>query len=393
SSFRSPQLLFWMIAYPLIMVLLLNGIFSGIASSATISSQKIVAVQNSSWKNSLSATKFVDSLNKKKNFVEINYVATVDEAVKKIDNNKAAAYIEVNNDGKMSIGITDTVAQQMANDSQRSSKYWTLTTLRSVINQYNQNVGIITNTIKNLMENNPSKLADTKYMEKLMGVSSIDYTSTVNMLRVKKNPDLARYMFVLIGMMAVLGMTIVLGTYANVQPDASTYGARVTMSPLTRSQKVFTVILSSWIVSMVTLFIVYLFIRYVVDIDMAGRDAFVLLALAIAALLAQSLGLLISIIPKLSSGAKVGLSVGFTMICSFFAGLQGSMSISDWIDNNMPIFSLINPVKQAGQMFTDLLVYDNVTPFMHTAFVCIIMSVICTGISLIIMRSDRYEHI
>lgn len=64
-TLRTPAALFWLIAFPIILATLIQTVFGGVASYATLTPAKVTVVQDSAWESSYGASEFVDAVSGK----------------------------------------------------------------------------------------------------------------------------------------------------------------------------------------------------------------------------------------------------------------------------------------------------------------------------------------
>lgn len=64
-TLRTPAALFWLIAFPIILATLIQTVFGGVASYATLTPAKVAVVQDSAWESSYGASEFMDAVSGK----------------------------------------------------------------------------------------------------------------------------------------------------------------------------------------------------------------------------------------------------------------------------------------------------------------------------------------
>jgi len=94
-------------------------------------------------------------------------------------------------------------------------------------------------------------------------------------------------------------------------------------------------------------------------------------------------------------GAKTGLTAFLACMLSLFAGLYGpaSQQLGDYVANNLPALSTVNPVRQVYEAFFSLYYYDSYDRFAEILIVLGIMVVIFFVATVMMMRKQRYKSL
>lgn len=400
TMFRDPQALFWMIAFPIILSTLIYNVYGNLAESVTIQSQPVAVVADTTWKSLAGAQDLMDTLSKDSSqrsaLISTREVASREDAERYLRSGDVKAYVFAEDSDDISMAVSDaTVASMAAADANGGdSQSWALSALHTIIDQFNERGAVISETLQRVLQEDPSKLADSEYLNAVIGADrNQSYVKEVSVLHVDDTPDMSRYMFTVIGLMAMMGMITSLEALANLQPNESLRGMRLYASPMTRTSKILSLLASTWLINFLTLSVVFVYIRFVLGITIGGRDALAILAIMVASFTSQGLGLLFGVMPKLTADAKRGICVGVSLALSVIAGLQGTMALSDAIQRNMPWLHVINPVKQVSNLFIDLLYFDSLAPFAATVGICMAMGVCGTVISVIVLGKERYDNL
>lgn len=390
---------FWLFAFPIILSSLFVGMFSGLGGDE-ITPQRIAIVQDSNWSHTYGAQSFVDTLSdtqssntssSKQTLLSPINVSSVDQATTLVKERKVDGYLYANTNGKLAIGVLDVVVADATNSISTTSSGITLTALRSVITQFNQNTSIA------------AAMADSNTHQARNGASSVSasdstasYSYTKDRTLTHFAPDpFARYYYALLGMTCLMSMSYAVISITLSQANLSALGARRSIAPLSKWKQLLATFCASCFASFLSLLTAFLYIRYVCGISAGGREALAIIALIISSFVATALGLLIGVLPRLSQGMKIGISTAMACIGALFAGLYGqyAMNVSDAISRNFPVLHIFNPVKQVSELFYDLLYYDSYQPFLRTSGIIMVMSIVCLAAAVTLMRRQRYEHL
>ena len=214
------------------------------------------------------------------------------------------------------------------------------------------------------------------------------------MLRVASSGTV-RYYYALLGMAALFCGQVGMLAICETQPNLTPLGARRAIGATSRGKTLVATLAASWAISFACLLVAFLFIRFVVGVDFAGREGMCVVAIAVAALFATSLGTLLGSLPKVGFGVKTGLLTGLTCLLSLFAGLYGEpcMDLADQIAREAPVLAAVNPAKVVTDAFYSLYYYDSLVPFAEKAGILLIMTVVLFAVSALFVRRQRYASL
>lgn len=243
-----------------------------------------------------------------------------------------------------------------------------------------------------LAENNPYALMNPQVIS-----SAFDIPQITERISVTYNPpkESVRYYFALMGMAALFGAQSGLIAVIRLKPDLGPLGARRELGATSHASSLAGTIAASWAVSTVCLLVAFAYIRFVVGVDFAGRDAQCILAIAASSLMATSLGAFLGSLPKISSRSKIGFLTIIVCLATFFAGLYGqpTMEIADTIAKSFPLSQYVNPAVQISQTFYSIMYYDNASIIFSHIDILLIFTVVLFMISLNFLRKQRYASL
>lgn len=413
SSLRTPAVLFWMIAFPVILATLIQGVFGTIASGdVTLEPAPVAVVSDTAWNTSRGANTFVNAFSASasesstssgsstvtgKNsaialFKRID-AANVAEATTLLRQGKVLAYLSMQDSGDLRLTLSQRAATDIAQTKSGGSdgQAWSLITLGTLVEQYNERSRIVTQAIEQAAANDPSKLTDSAWIAALAGANLEEITRQASGIR--HADGMVRYHVAILAMSILMAMTMTCNMLSALQANLSPLGARVSVSPLSRLARIGAVMLSSWLATFLCMLIVYAYMRVVLGVSFPGREGLAILAIAIGSGMANCLGLALGAIPVISLGAKSGISVAFSLVLSIFTGLYGNMAFADSVQRAVPGLQYLNPAKQVTNLFYDLLYYDSLAPFARTAGVLAAMSAIALGAAAFELKKVSYDHL
>ena len=409
-NLREKSNLLWLFIFPILMASLFWGMFSGL-TNRQIQAQNFAVVHDSNWSTVAGADSLVNALagknTKGTKLIRPTTVSSVSAAKKRVQAGHDSGYLFVNHAGSFGIAISDDLYNEFTNNMSSSTASITVSSLRSIITQFNHSQ----TTLKTLAASHPTastqgqtqtrqqaQLQIQAQLERYIAAStaSAKLSYTRNRSLTHFAPDqFARYYYALLGMVSMMSMSFAITSISTAQANLSAVGARRSIAPLPKWRQFSAILLASWLTSFLSLVVSFCYIRFVCNIAVGGREPLAILALLIASFTATAFGLLIGAIPRLSRGAKTGISTAIACFGALFAGLYGSfaMSLSDSISRNIPTFDLFNPVKQVSNLFYDLLYYDSLQPFMTTVGILLITGAICMTLAISLMRRRSYANL
>lgn len=202
-----------------------------------------------------------------------------------------------------------------------------------------------------------------------------------------------RFFYALLAYATVQSTIIVLSVIEDTRANMSPAGFRRQVGAVSQTRLLLTALGSSYLATFACCLAAWAFQRFILGIPFGGRDGLAVLAVAACAAVGVTLGALISAIPRISQQAKESLSLAVTLIASLGAGLYGdpAMALSDWLSANMPALQLVNPAAQAVQAFYSLLYYTDLQPFWNAIGALIAMAAVYLAIEALLVRRQRYE--
>lgn len=428
TMLRNPACIFWIIAFPLILSSIMQAVFGSVAESTVLETAPVAIVTDDAWRSSYGVEAFVDALSDAADAqqngtasdqpatdtaasssvtassthasqslptliarTDVSDAATAESCLR---DGKALAYLSINADGRLTMTLSQKAAADIAQAqfSSGDGQAWSLNTLATLVNQYNERATIITAAANAMAQSDPEKLNNSSWFASLLSDGNAE-DMMVSYSGVRTTMPMARYHIAILAMAIMTAMSLACGAITSLQANLSPLGARISAAPLSHGMKIISVVLSSWLVTSVCGLMDLLFVRFVIGVDFSGRDALAALAVIIAAGISSCLGLALGAIPHVTLNAKIGISIIVTLALSAFTGLYGNMSFADSVDRAAPAVQYLNPAKQITNLFYDILYYDSLMPFLRTVCVLLAMSAVGLVIAGFELRRTRYDNL
>lgn len=200
------------------------------------------------------------------------------------------------------------------------------------------------------------------------------------------------YFYALLAMVCLFGsFQGVTGIY-NLQANQSAVGARCNMAPVPYFRTVLASIIGGALLHTLIVWVSLAYMAFVLQINFGGRLLLAALGCGVGSLLGVSMGVLLGSIPKMGLQAKIGFSVGITLLCCFCAGMMFS-GINYWLMQHLPAVSWLNPAARLTDALYSLYYYDTLQPFVMNVGIMLLFSAAAFAVSAVIMRRYRYESI
>jgi hypothetical protein len=311
------------------------------------------------------------------------YVDSYDEAFELLKTGETIGTITLDADGWPSLELSPG-----SGDVGVSMEQVKRTVLADVVDDYCRSRAAVEDIIKN----DPVALSNPDVIESFS--NRVDYTAELAITH-SKTKEYVRYFYALLGFAALMAAMVGLNAVGAIQPNISPLGARRAVSGTGRARMLAGAIAASWTVSFVALIVAFVYIRFVLGVEFGGREGACVLGLAVAALMATSLGAVVGAIPGIPFNAKGGVLTGITCLLSLFAGLYGTpaLRLADQIAREAPWAATINPAKQVTDLFYSLYVYTDMTPFFQTLGVLVVITVVLAFAAALLMRRQRYASL
>lgn len=366
---RNRSLIFWSLAFPLVLGLFFKLALSDVASSEEFEAFNIAVVNNSELENEKNLKEVIDSLSKEdENQVFITkYVSDVSKADELLETGKIFGYIIMDNN-KVKVYVKENGIEE--------------TIIKYVVDEYYQMSSVATNII----EYNPGVLYDGTI--ELIGKESnyINDTSSDNL-------DYAvNYYYTLIAMACIYGGLFGINAICETEANLSKKAARISVSKQKKSKVLFANLLASFIIQYAEILVLLAYIVYILKGDFGGDIIWILLLSLVGSFAGTAFGMFIGASNKLSENSKTGVLISITMACCFLAGMMGDPSIKYNLEKLCPLFKY-NPVSLITDGLHSLYSYTTLNVYFDKIICIVIFSFVMFASSVLIIRRKRYDSI
>ncbi|HIZ18317.1 MAG TPA: ABC transporter permease [Candidatus Olsenella stercoravium] len=390
SLVRTPSVIVWVLAFPLIMSAIFLFMFSGMRTDGVVDPVPVALVAPADEKDDAPAgsfTQVAEALAEpgEDQLLDLRRVGTADEAEVLLASGEIDGYFEIASDGAPALTVGSAYTLSSADGETAVNR----TILETVASSYVQSRALL----EEVARRDPAALADPAAVTDALGIQVAIERVQITHARPE---EIVRYYYALLGMGALMASQAGMLAVAYAQPGVSALGARRAVSGTSRLRQLAGCALGAWAVSTVTLTLAFAFLRLVAGVDFGGREGLALVAVAVCALLATALGACVGALP-LSAGisARSGILTALTCVLSLFAGLYGTaaMELADNLAHTLPWTSWVNPTKLVCDTFYALYYYTSLAPFAARLAACVAGALALLAVAGAIFRRQSYEHL
>ncbi len=378
---KNKSLVFWTLAFPLIMCFLFNMAFSEIAEKSGKSEPVDIAVINDEgFRGNLIYKETLKILGEGDSKVfNIQYVSS-DKAKELLKDDKIAGYLSVKDDDVKvvvnSTGIEETIFSY-------------------IIDEIKSDISVI----KDLVESKVNQEMQSGNMnvdsERIYNdVSSKVFDFDVNI----KNDSSGNMSYIMIEYYSLIAMACMYSGLFSLTligyklADITAVGKRTSVSSSKKGGMLLGSLSAAFLVQLFGLVLLYLMMIFYVKVDFGNNLPLIILISILGTIAGLTLGIVVDIFFRMSENAKTTAFVGIVMACCFLAGMMG-VTMKNVIDKGFPILNMINPVAMITDGLYALYYYNSTDRYIIDAASLVIFSVVMLILSWRRLRRQRYDSI
>ena len=377
---RNKGLVFWTLAFPIIMAIFFNMAFSNIESTESFDAIPVAIVSNEYYENNDMLKSTIESLSDEhgSNYVFNSKYVSEDEAKILLNNDEVSGYVIFSEDGQKVVVNTNGVNQ---------------TIIKFVVEEVVQSedtVDIIEEKVKDIFNNSESN----GWLKTLLSLFSLMGDNSANILDVSDS----NMSYMMIEFYTLIAMTCLYGGIMGAVAinwclaNMSNVGKRLSMTPVSKIKLVLSSALAGYVVQLVGIILLLAFTAGVLKVNYGDRINEIILLSLVGSFAGITMGVAVTSAIKVSEGAKTGILIGFTMLGCFFAGMMG-VSMKYIVDKNMPIINKLNPANMITDGFYSLYYYGTLDRYYSNIASLLIFSGLMLVISILALRKQKYESI
>ena len=364
---RSKSMLFWMLAFPIILGILFYNMFGGISELTRFEKIPVGILAAEEDKNFVGIMESVESDAGTKMF-QVKVYREKDKAMKALKDETIKGVIVLSEDRTLIVKDSDIYTS----------------IIKTFLDQYRQNQKLIVDTAKK----NPqgvSKLVVTLFEPTKISIKEIPLKGV--------DKDLyTQYFYALIAMTCLMASMVGLNNGCDIQADLSSIAARRNVAPTPKMLQVMKDFIASFILCAGILLLVLLLCIYGFHQDFGKNFAYIMLGSLAGIFTGLAVGILIALFVKGNHTKKEGIVVAFFMISSFLGGLQWG-DITYYLEKTCPIINRINPATLIVNAFKSLAVFGDVKQYAVNVGTLFLIGFLCISISVWKLRRTRYASL
>ncbi len=368
THLRVKEVIIWLMIYPIALGTFFKAAFGDIYDNDIKFSIVKTAVVINNTENGEAFKKVAENLENADDAAFSFIYTDKDDALKQLKDEDVRGIITV--DDQLSLTV--------------SSNSLKSTMLETLVEKYNLNAKIITDTAKK----DPSK---TEAVVKALS----EEISTVKAEALSEgNTNMYdQYFFNLLAMVALFGTITGLHIAVQNQGNLSALGARKCVSPTPKSRSLIASLCGTYVIQSICMVISLTFIITVLRVDMGNRIPLVYMTAILAGIVGSSMGFTIGSIGKMSFATKNAMCTAVSLILCFCSGLMDASIKQKIAESSFAWFNKINPAAVICESFFSLNIYKDYTRYIQCVVTMIITSVVFVTIGLLMTRRRKYASL
>lgn len=370
QTIRETSIMFWALAFPLILGTLFYFSFGNAGLAATGESEweaiKVgVVEEDATSENAKAFLQFLEQLDE--DTLDIQKISSDEKALACLKTEKIKGIYYIKDTPSLTVG---------ANGINESI-------LTALLDNYNQNSAMF----QTIAKVHPEKIPDA--LEAMGGYSHMVREESLGGASLNTNVS---YFFALIAYACLSGSFLGVRASFDGQADLSPLGARRSITPTHKLRLIITDFLVLQIVHFFNILILNIFIIKVLGISLGNNLRALLLVDFMGSMIGVCMGLAFGCVSKFSLSMKLSLAVALTLFPSFLSGLMfGNMK--NVIELHCPIVNRINPAAVLSDAFYCMGVYNDMERFTRCLLILAVMSILLLVVAFLGVRRERYDSI
>lgn len=200
------------------------------------------------------------------------------------------------------------------------------------------------------------------------------------------------YFYTVLAMVCLGAVSLGIANVYEIEARFSPMGKRLGIVPHPKLTFFLPYSVATLAVSLLIAVAVILFQRFVLGIPMGDDLAFLLLLVLVGSLLGLLIGMLISLIIPGDINARIGVGVGFYLFSSFLAGMMGD-GIKYVVLQNWPIVHRLNPASLIAGSFSSMYYFETRTVALANIRVMLLECAVLAVLVILLARRNQYEYV
>lgn len=359
--------LFWTMLFPLLLATFFQLAFSNLTTGEKLQKINVAVVDNEAWRENENFRQVISEVSNGDDRLFNLTVASAEEAEKLLADNKVSGYIVTGGPIKLVVN--------------RSGMYESI--IQSFIDNYMQTFA----AFESIMYEDPAK-----HQQLVDSVSDRQSYVHENKLPGGEPNYVVNYFYTLIAMACFYGGFLGMREISDIQANISPIAARVNVAPVHKMKTFVYSASASLLVQFCEMLVLLGYIIFLLKVDFGTQTGLVLLTTFVGSVAGLTFGALISALVKKSEGAKIGILISVSMVCSFLAGMM-QQSIKYLVSQKLPLLSWVNPLNLLTDAFYCLYYYDTTSRYVLNMVLLLGFILVFGSVTYFIIRRRRYASI
>lgn len=382
---KDKMLIFWTLAFPLILGTFFNMAFSDIESSEKVDIIPIAVVEeteNDGLKNA------IISLSEEGSEQQLFHSEFVSEkkAAELLAEDEIIGYIRLSDTPKVVVkksGVSETILQYVVDQMLQTSHM-----VEDVVNQKAKTA--MTQAYANRQPVDQTALVQQLY-EEVQGMLNTDEQWLADVSNPNMSYTMVEY-YTLIAMTCMYGGILGMVAINRILANMSSNGKRIAVSPSAKSKLVISSALAAYLIQLAGIALLFLYTIYALNVDYGVHLLQVVLLALVGCFAGLSMGITCAAVLKKDENTKIGILIAITMLGCFLSGMMG-ITMKYIIDKNIPIINQLNPVNMITDGLYSLYYYGTFDRYTHNLISLAIFASLMLGISVYQLRRQKYDSL
>lgn len=365
---RDRSLIFWTLAFPIILGTFYNLALGNINSGEDFKSIKVAVVENEEYKKDEGFKETLKQVTQGEDpLLDLTMVTNESEGKALLNESKVDGIIVIKDSIEL-IVLKSGINQNI---------------VRNFLDSYQQTIS----SANHILSENPK--AAYEFFDNVESREA--YIKEVSLT--SQEPDnVLNYFYTLIAMACFYASIFGNDEITKIQANLSPLAARINIAPVHKFKTLLASMSASFLISFLELLALLAFTIFILGVDYGTKTGLVVFTILIGSIAGVSFGALISATVKKDENLKIGILMGVTMTGSFLAGMM-YQDMKYIISKYVPVLSYLNPVNLLTDALYSLYYYDTLTRYTINMVCLIVFIVLSWLVTYILIRRRKYASI
>lgn len=365
---RDRSLIFWTLAFPIILGTFFNLALGNINSGEDFKSIKVAVVENEEYKKDEGFKETLKQVTQGEDpLLDLTMVTNESEGKALLNESKVDGIIVIKDSIEL-IVLKSGINQNI---------------VRNFLDSYQQTIS----SANHILSENPK--AAYEFFDNVESREA--YIKEVSLT--SQEPDnVLNYFYTLIAMACFYASIFGNDEITKIQANLSPLAARINIAPVHKFKTLLASMSASFLISFLELLALLAFTIFILGVDYGTKTGLVVFTILIGSIAGVSFGALISATVKKDENLKIGILMGVTMTGSFLAGMM-YQDMKYIISKYVPVLSYLNPVNLLTDALYSLYYYDTLTRYTINMVCLIVFIMLSWFVTYILIRRRKYASI